>query len=110
MLEINHKMFLLLVPFSSVVAYALEFNLASAHISSMSKAKEQNHISEDNNNHWRDQEIFMFFWNPKVYYHFHMSSPLILLQIEFLQEMDVWFLFIWYVVYASGQRWVTSAS
>jgi hypothetical protein len=44
-------MFLLLVPFSSVVAYALEFNLASAHISSMSKAKEQNHISEDNNNH-----------------------------------------------------------
>jgi len=34
-------MFFVLVPFSSVVTYALAFHLASAHISSISKAKEQ---------------------------------------------------------------------
>jgi hypothetical protein len=54
-------MFLLLVPFSSVLAYVLAFHFAPARTSSMSKTKEQNHISEDNNNHLRDQEIFMFF-------------------------------------------------
>jgi len=66
-LEINNNIFLLIVPFSSVVARALAFHFASAHISSMSKAKEQNHISEDNNNnHWGDQEMFMFFFYPKL--------------------------------------------